>query len=412
MRRLIVALLTVVVLAPLVVWAQDAARWNEQGIQAYNAGKHSRAIELFEKSLDQVPQNETVRRNLCNALQSEANNLAKTNDFDVAMGFLERAIQLDPTNVSPLVQLGSYYLRTDHVGDAIRRLEEAIELKPGHVDAHELLGEAYYRDNDLSAARAQWDYVLRIAPERPGLRERYEKAFREESVEFDFNHHSSRNFQVSYPQGVTYAYRARVVSILETAYWTIGKKFGEVYPPPPVQVILYDADQFSEATLLSSHVGAVFDGKIRAPIKDQEGNYLPDDELKRRLTHEYVHVVIRHIAGAKVPWWLNEGLAETFSKEMDATDYNLLSKAFSSEGAFSLRQLEGSQLNNLSPEILRLAYSQSHATARFLWTRYGRAKLSGFMNDIAGGMTVEEALRSHFQRDYTALEREVERNYR
>jgi tetratricopeptide (TPR) repeat protein len=294
-----------VALAAALAGAQTPVEYNNRGIEAYNKGQFRPAVQYFERAYEGAPDSATVRRNLCNAHQAVANELAQAGNYQEAVRHLEVAIGVEPRNPSPLVQLGSYYLRMDLVREAIYRLEEAIEVKPGELDAHELLGEAYYRDNDLSSARAQWDYVLEVDPSRDMLRQRYEKAFREESVEYDFNRAGSRHFKITYPKSVPVAMRSRVLTMLERAYMEVGRKFGGVYPPSPVQVVVYDAEGFSDATQLASHVGAVYDGKIRAPLTNAEGQWLAEDEIKRRLTHEYVHVVVRHLGGPNVPWWLN-----------------------------------------------------------------------------------------------------------
>ncbi len=319
---------------------------------------------------------------------------------------------MDPQNASPFIQLGSYYLRIDDLNAAIQRLETAIQLKPGDLDAHELLGHAYYRDNDLFSARAQWDYVLEIEPKRKNLAALYEKAFREESVEYDFNRWKSRHFRISYPQEVPNSLRANVFSILDRAYIDIGRQMGGVFPPPPIHVILYLADQFSEATQLEGHIGAVYDGKIRSPLTDFEGAWLPEDELRRRLTHEYVHVVARHIAGDNVPWWLNEGLAETLSRSLRDGDVNRLREMYAEGAAFTLYELEDNQINKQPPTTLRLAYLQSHATVELLWNRFGRAKMMAFLNALGSGMRYEEAFQTTYRRTFAILERDVAAMYR
>lgn len=396
----------------LLARAQSAADFNNQGIAAYEAGKFPLAIELFEQAYESARDNETVRRNLCNALQAEANNLAKQADFAAAARHLETAIGVDPGNVSPLVQLGAYYLRLDMVADAIFRLEEAIERKPGELDAHEMLGRAYYEDNDIASALTQWDYVLQRDPGRKELRELMEKAKREQAVEGDFLKRGSKHFTVSYPQGIPNEVRARVMSILEGAYLQIGQKFGKTFPPTPIQVVLYDVEQFKEATNLDGHVGAVFDGKIRAPLTDDKGQFLPDTELKRRLTHEFVHVVMRFVAGANVPWWINEGFAETFSSEIDDADRQALQKAIASGSLFTLEQIQGSQLFHRKPEELQLAYSLAQAATTYLWQRHGPRKLSALMSDLSAGVAGEEALRRHYGKTYAELDREIAAKYR
>lgn len=392
--------------------AASAVEYNNRGIQAYNAGRHAEAISYFEKAYEGARDNATVRRNLCNAHQGRANDLAQENNLIEAARHLNLAIGIDPENPAPLVQLGSYYLRMNMVSDAIFRLEEAIELKPGDLNAHELLGEAYYRDNDISSARAQWDYVLEMDPGRRDLRERYEKAFREESVEYDFNRSGSRHFKISYPRNMPYPVRARVLSILESAYWELGRKFGGAYPPAPIQVIIYEAEQFSEATQLDGHVGAVYDGKIRIPLTDASGQFLADDEIKRRLTHEYVHVIVRHLIGEKAPWWVNEGLAETLSRGPEPQDTALLRRALAEGIEFQLADLEAHQLKALQPDALRLAYAQAHAAIGQIWSRFGQPRINQFLAEIAAGATPESALQKIFRRNYPRLEEEVAALYR
>ncbi len=387
--------------------AQGVADLNKRGIAAYDSGRFAEAIESFEAAAVLSPEEPTLRQNLCNALQAQADQLARNNDFPAAAGLVERAVQTAPENPAPLIQLGSYYLRLDRVSDAIFRLEEAIEVKPGDLDAHELLGKAYYEDNDLPSARAQWEYVLKVDPKRTALKELYDKAFREESVEWDFRRKESKNFKLSYPEGTDYDVRATVLQILERAHRDVGAQLGKVYPPEPVQVIVYAGNQFTEATQLASHVGAVYDGKIRAPLTDEKGGYLSEEELSRRLTHEYVHVVVRLVAGGNVPWWVNEGLAEQLSFSMSAQESEMLATAYQEGKTFSLSQMESGLLFSMTPDQLRVAYRQAHATMGYLWRRFGRTRTQAFLTDLSKGVPAQKAVQDRFSRTYEQLEREV-----
>jgi len=391
--------------------ALSAAEYNAAGVEYYRAGRWQEAIANFERAYELAPDNAIVRRNLCNAHQAAANDLAKVADFAAAAKHLEIAISVAPENPSPLMQLGLYYLRLDMVEDAIFRLEETIELAPDNLDAHELLGDAYYKDNDLASARVQWQWVLEMQPHRPNLREKIEKALREEAVEENFRRSDSRHFTLSFPPGTPSRSLSEVLAHLERAYLETGQKFGRVFPPSPIQVIVYNSEGFIDATQLGEHVGGLYDGKIRIPLVDMEGNVLDDHELKRRLYHEYTHVVVRFLAADNVPWWLNEGLAETFSRDFSRQRTTVLEQAYQNGILFSLADLEGSQLRRLDVAALRLAYCQSHATVHFLYSRHGSRALRAMMSSLAEGVESEQALKANYRYSYETLENEVIRSF-
>lgn len=402
----ITVLVLMVAGVPAYAQEQDAAAYNASGVELYEAGHWREAIEAFEQAQALAPDNATVKRNLCNAYQAYADQFAQKADFASAADLLEDAIAADPRNPSPLVQLGSYYLRLNMVPDALFRLKEAIELAPEHLDARELLGDAYYRSNNLQAALDQWEWVYATAPDRPGLKEKLEKAYREEAVEGKFREGGSRHFRISYAPGTTYKEQSQVLSLLEQAYVEIGQKFGGVYPPGPVNVIIYTADDFAAATQLGEYVGAVYDGKIRVPLKDKAGHAISQGELRRRLYHEYVHVVVRYLVDDNAPWWLNEGLAETFS-QTDGVDYAFLQEAARERGLLPLAQLDGDLLSSTDPETLRLAYAQAHATVKMLWSQFGAGPLAGFLTALAEGANPEQALQERYHRNYALLDREI-----
>ncbi len=393
-----------------VTHAETATDFNERGVEFYRDKSWDLAIDQFREAYQIAPENETVRRNLCNAYQAASNELAKNADFTTASELLLMAISIDPENALPLVQLGSYYLRLHMTEDAVFRLQEAIELDPENIDAHELLGDAYDKANNLSMALAHWEWVSEVAPERTGVLAKLEKAYREEEVEYNFGAHESRHFRVSFAPGTRIDDVTRVLRTLESAYRQIGMKLGAAYPPAPINVVVYTAEDFARATLLGEHVGAVYDGKIRAPIVDTQGNAIPDDELTRRLFHEYTHAVIRYWVNDRVPWWLNEGLAETLSSEVVQSDRDALGEAYNQNALFSLADLERAQLTELSADELRLAYAQAHVTVDYLWQRYGPRGMVDILTLLAEGSPYEEALSQAYRLNYQLLERQVASN--
>ncbi len=386
-------------------FAQTAADYNSQGVELYAAKQWAESINTFERGYELAPENPTIRRNLSNAYQAHANQLATDKNFDAAIQQLELAIGVDPEQAQPLIQLGAYYLQKSLVSDAIFRLEEAIELEPKNVEAHFWLGEAYYRDNDVTHALDQWEWVYRVAPDRKGLAEHIEKALREEKVEFDFDALSSAHFNISYNRDIKLKDVRVVLEILETAYREIGRSLGRTFPPTPIQVSLYRAEGFSETTQMGEHVGGLYDGKkIRVPVFDIQGAIIEPSELKRRLYHEYVHVVVHTIAQSNVPWWLNEGLAELLSHELADSALALLRRAKEEDVLFPLAELDDAQLQRLEPESLNLAYRQAHAAVTVLRAARGLPKLVLFLQELADGQPAEASLYYACRFKYTTLE--------
>lgn len=407
MKPRLFSCVALVCLAAMGAAAQSPFDFNAEGVAFYSAGHFLQAVDSFERAYEGRPDNQTVRRNLCNARQSAANELAQAADYEQAAEHLEHAIAVDPNNASPLVQLASYYLRLNMVYDAIFRLEEAIELEPRNVTAHDLLGDAYYMDNDLPSARIQWEWVEEVDPDRPGLRRKLEKAAREEQTEVEHRARNSRNFRSSSDPEIPTRVVNNVLDILEKARRDIGRKFGGVYPPSQTVVVIYNDKGFADATQVGSHVGALYDGKIRIPLMDETGQMLDGTTLHERLYHEYTHVVVQFLTNGNVPWWLNEGLAETFSRPITEARAQLLQRALSEDLLFTLASLSANQLSKLEPAALQLAYAQAHATVSHLVKGTRLRRLPALMSSLAEGTAPEDALHANYRHTFESLQKDV-----
>jgi hypothetical protein len=111
----------------------------------------------------------------------------------------------------------------------------------------------------------------------------------------------------------------------------------------------------------------LFDGKIRLPIG---GLDQVDDRVRALLAHEFMHLIVREMAGDKTPFWLNEGLAELAARELRQIPFENLAEARDNNQLFALAELEGS-FQKIAPQRVGLAYEQSYSFIRYLIDRFG-----------------------------------------
>src|SRR5262249_46684608 len=99
----------------------------------------------------------------------------------------------------------------------------------------------------------------------------------------------------------------RVGSVLEDAYRDVGYALGR-YPEGEIAVVIYPKKAFRAVTGSHAWVAALYDGKIRSPAGGL--GRPPAQEVKRVLTHEYTHALVKAIAVSSVRSWPHEGIAQ------------------------------------------------------------------------------------------------------
>lgn len=96
-----------------------------------------------------------------------------------------------------------------------------------------------------------------------------------------------------------------VLSVLEVAYDSLGGLF-HFYPEDKFHVVLYRSSEYQGIGPRPDWVGAVFDGKIRVPV----GMMQIRNVYRPMLFHELAHAFVRAMTRAKIPLWMNEGIAQ------------------------------------------------------------------------------------------------------
>ena len=154
------------------------------------AGNHQKAYDIYEKALKEMPEStnllyahaiaaeklnrvDIAERDLRDVLKIDPNNVQalnalgytladRTNRYSEALGFIQRAMTLDPKDAAIIDSMGWVQFRLGNHNEAITYLRQALELtQDSEVAAHlgEVLWEAGKKDeavNVLKSALKTW----------------------------------------------------------------------------------------------------------------------------------------------------------------------------------------------------------------------------------------------------------------
>lgn len=95
------------------------------------------------------------------------------------------------------------------------------------------------------------------------------------------------------------------LAVLEVAYDSLSRLF-DFELENKIHVVLHETEEYQGVGPRPDWVGAVFDGKLRVPVKAMQYQ----EVYRPVLFHELTHAFVRAMTRAKVPLWLNEGIAQ------------------------------------------------------------------------------------------------------
>lgn len=99
----------------------------------------------------------------------------KREQWHVAIGLYHELMLEDPTNPFYVYQLGVANFRLEHYNDAKSFLIRSLEIDPKNPDAYLYLGLVFERAQELDLAEAQFQMVLKLAPDYPDAKEGLER---------------------------------------------------------------------------------------------------------------------------------------------------------------------------------------------------------------------------------------------
>jgi len=141
---------------------------------------------------------------------------------------------------------------------------------------------------------------------------------------------------------------------------------------------------------------------IKSPEKFNIGK-----SLKELLAHEYTHLVVAHKTGFySAPRWFDEGMAMLVSTEWSWSDNLAMSKAAVFGDFIPLRNIQ--KLNRFSQSKAHVAYAQSYLAVKYVFDEYGANAVNIFLDELARGTSVDDALVASTGSNYREFEDEYQ----
>jgi hypothetical protein len=272
----------------------------------------------------------------------------------------------------------------------------ALELgeEPNRASMHHLMGEAHYYQEDLAAAIRELEKAFAVDP-HPATRDLLERARRDQRVASHFGRVELPHFVIRYDETRMAAPGRLAAEELERSYQSLASELG-FEPEESIAVILYTPEEYLAVGGMHE-TGGMFDGKIRITVRDTASN---ETWIPRILRHEMAHAFVRSRARARVPKWLNEGIAE-YAAGIRSDD--LIARLRSPPEARTLELClleEKCELDNF--------YAAAAAAVDYLVRFRGAEGLREVLDGIARGSSSDAALGAAFGKPERELVREWE----
>ena len=162
--------------------------------------------------------------------------------------------------------------------------------------------------------------------------------------------------------------------------------------------MLYGEREFREVTGAEAWVGALYDGRIRIPVKNFDA---AERRIRAAATHEYAHVAVRSLTD-RCPAWLDEGLAQHFEGRDVRSSRAAVRTAVGVGPLPALADLREPFTRFADAGVARLAYAVSHAFTESLLADFGADRVTRFLTLLGSGVDEEAAMEEAF---HTGLDR-------
>jgi len=145
--------------------AVKAHQYNEAAADKLGNKDFVGAEEELMKALVYSQEHPTIRKNLGAVyFEKGANLLGDENNILDAMRYLEKALEIDPSNVDILNNMGITFGLLGKYNDAIQLYDKILELMPANSNASNNKANSLYHLGHLEDAILWYDKTLEIEP--------------------------------------------------------------------------------------------------------------------------------------------------------------------------------------------------------------------------------------------------------
>lgn len=360
---------------------------NQRAVEQMEMGDYAAAIDLLKQALVIQPKYEVVLYNLGQAHLSFGEHLIKEKRYAEAAEVLEHGKEYDDQESRLWLFRGLALLKANDYLYAESELNEAWAMSGDEPQVLWLLGRLYYHTDQMREAVDVWERALELEPDNQMMTEQLSRARQELKVEKEMEKGYGGNFIISYDGEVSTSLSNEILEALEDAYTWVGYQL-EHYPQRRVPVIIYSNKDFNNLTRSPDWASGLYDGKIRLPAG---GISKVDSQMRGLLFHEYMHAVVHELAGNRVPFWLNEGLAEVAASEQRPPALDLLEQARKEERLFAWSELE-TPTRQFEASRVGVAYLQSYDFVRSLVDEFGWFQIRDLLVALGKGASIGAAI--------------------
>ncbi|MBI3724224.1 hypothetical protein HY251_09770 [bacterium] len=370
---------------------------NEEGVALAKKGELEKALSKLAEALAVLPDEPTIRANSAKVHVAVGQARVDERKFPEAAKEFRIASELVPDELEYAHLEGSALAQGGADKDAVAVFERVLSKKEDRLPTLVALAQTLYRLGRNKDAIAFWEKARKLAPEDKEIAAELEKARKEESVEGTLMEDlGAPHFTIKFDGQADPGLGRLVGRALEDAYRDVGYDLGR-YPQGEVAVVVYPKKAFSAVTGSHGWVAALYDGKIRIPAEGLEK--ADAREVRRVLSHEYTHALIRSIAGTTVPAWLHEGIAQLEEGRTRADARTTLKGA----DLPALEDLQKSFAGDSDQKRVRARYAAAFDFVASLSEKRGKTAISELLDRLGKNEKLDESVQSVFGSSLSSL---------